>query len=234
MIKVKRKMDERKAPTVLVFQPQIEERVVNVWKRNEELTSMFLGTYKERFKRSRFGEKKSFGHSPKRQLVGLIIKGHKCAWTGGVCKRVIFTNFSKCHAHLLSDHHVQARRTSLVERSGSNGLFAFDPTKQLNEAIFNIGDVIIEITTNFLPTSSITSGHDLWSYKLSAALSTFGASTNPNAGWTRSGNTLKVFATKEIKNNEEIILPHGESFVEGDFRLYWRSVRVRESTAHNY
>jgi hypothetical protein len=147
---------------------------------------------------------------------------------GTQCTRHTVIGQDICWQHLLSMKHLRIKK-SLIHNAGK-GLFAVDKTKGDNEIIFRKGDKILEYKGDIIDNEELNERYDVNTapycvqineneYVDSACSRSCGslANTKPNhnnASLTQNKRQHKIFVkcTKNIKNNEEILISYGRSY----------------------
>lgn len=147
--------------------------------------------------------------------------------TGARCRRRVCVGLPYCYFHI-----EKLNLKILPSRIHGKGLFAFNRRESKNKILFKPQDFIIEYTGEkvshrILDDRYGKNGLAVYSYSegdvvIDAACKRSIASTINHSG-TRSNcltflenGKFNIYATKNIKNHEEILLNYGEYFRDGD------------------
>jgi flagellar hook protein FlgE len=156
---------------------------------------------------------------------------------GTQCKRNTCIGSPYCYIHLLLIRHLRIKKSTLP--ISGNGLFAMNPKAKDNEIIFKKGDTIIDYDGELINDATKTARYGKYTAPYAVECKKdcnvdcacergvgSNANTNPNHNnatfsVNRARNTVKIVASKNIRNGDEIFLSYGKSF------------KLNEPTEHN-
>ena len=161
------------------------------------------------------------------------LESHRCeanTRTGNQCRRraVIGSSPALCWNHLLKEKHLRIA-TSLLANAGK-GLFAFDITKDVGEIVFKRGDYIVEYGGEPITQDVLNQRYGIGTAPYGVEVkkgrsfedgacrrgvgshsNTFVRNQNARLGIGRGG-IVKLYATKVIRNGEEIYVGYGKAY----------------------
>jgi hypothetical protein len=147
---------------------------------------------------------------------------------GGQCKRKTCIGSPYCYIHLLLVRHLRIKQSTLP--NGGKGLFAMDPKATANAVVFKKGDTIIDYDGELINDNTKTARYGKYTAPYAVECKKdcnvdcacergvgANANTNPNHNNAtfsvdRGRKTVKIKASKNIRNGEEIFLSYGRSF----------------------
>lgn len=157
---------------------------------------------------------------------------------GPRCKRDVVIGLDKCWTHLMKDHKLKIKETSLRNLT-FKGLFAWDKTKGEHAKIFNQGDLIVPYNGEVLTLAEMEGrygeGDDNTApyviendkterFEDAACKRTAASISNQASGRFRNNakldfhpddendKTIYLIATKDIKNKKEIFCDYGQVY----------------------
>lgn len=153
-----------------------------------------------------------------------LCRGH--VKNGARCKRKVVIGFEYCFSHLPQEMRLKIKTSTIA--GAWSGLFAFDRTKGEDEIVFKAGDTVCEYNGQVITQvkkKERYQGHtapyavqynanrviDCACKRGVGALANTNRQKGNNATFsinTRS-QTIKVKATKNIRNNEEVFIAYG-------------------------
>jgi hypothetical protein len=160
-----------------------------------------------------------------------MLSSHQCEATnrnGHRCRRRTVIGVGLCWNHLLSIKHLRIKESS-VENSGL-GLFAMNSAMPENAIVFKKGEMIIEYGGEDIDIEELNNRYQDRTapygvqkkkdstYNDSACVRGIGSNANTQVGKQNArlgigaGDIVKVYATKNIRNNTEIFLAYGNSY----------------------
>jgi len=152
--------------------------------------------------------------------------GH--AKSGLRCKRKCIIGFEYCFSHLASELRLKIKDSTVPE--AGKGLFVSDKTKEPDEIVFRPGDTICEYKGQLIDNDTRIEryGNHTAPYAVqmnanqsinSACKRGVGSLGNTNTGRNNSSFSIdtrnkkvKVKATRNIRNNQEIFIAYGHSY----------------------
>jgi len=147
---------------------------------------------------------------------------------GHRCRRRVCIGSPYCYVHLLYIKHLRIKQSTIP--NAGNGLFALNPTAEANSIVFRKTATIIEYDGEVIDDDELVERYDYqtapYAVKqkrncnvdcacrrcVASNANTLAGHNNASFSVNNRQNVVKVVATKNIKNGDEIFLSYGKSY----------------------